>query len=364
MTGTDRFTDERFMSRALNLAQKGVGKTHPNPAVGAVVVAGGEVIGEGWHEGPGKPHAEVVALQAAGSAARGATLYVTLEPCAAHGRTPPCTSAILRAGIRRVVYASSDPNPKMAGGGKLLEAHGVDVTPNVLEQDADELNRGFLHFHRLGRAWVTAKAAISLDGKLATHARHSQWISNEKSRRHAHGLRAASHAILVGAGTLLQDNPALTVRHAPLAGEPPLRCVLCFDTPPFDAAFRIADGAAPSRLYVRRETEAARDWRAAGVEVVHAASLVEVLRHLAAEGRWEVLVEGGGMLHAAFLDARLTDEMVLYQAPILIGGREAVNLLAGGGVARVDEAPRLVDVSRRMLGTDQLIRGRVAYPED
>lgn len=363
MTGSDRFADERFMARALNLAEKGVGRTHPNPAVGAVVVAGDKVIGEGWHEGPGKPHAEVVALEAAGSAARGATLYVTLEPCAAHGRTPPCTSAILRAGIRRVVFASSDPNPKMAGGGKLLEAHGVDVTPNVLEKEADALNRGFLHAHRLGRAWVTAKAAISLDGKLATHARHSQWISNEKSRRHAHGLRARSHAILIGAGTLQQDNPSLTVRHAPLTGAPPLRCVLCFETPRFDPACRIADDAAPSRLYVRRETDEARAWREAGVEVVHAASLMEALRHLAAEGRWEVLLEGGGMLHAAFLDARLTDEMVLYQAPILIGGREAVNLLEGGGVARVDEAPRLADVSRRMLGTDQMIRGRVVYPE-
>jgi len=362
MNGRERFADERFMARALNLAEKGVGRTHPNPAVGAVVVADGEVAGEGWHKGAGQPHAEVEALAAAGARARGGTLYVTLEPCASHGRTPPCTSAILRAGIRRVVYASPDPNPKMAGGGKLLAAHGVEVTSEVLRDAADALNRGFLHYHRLGRAWVTAKAAISLDGKLATHARHSQWISNEKSRRHAHGLRAASHAILVGAGTLMHDNPALTVRDAPLRGDPPLRCVLCFDTPPFHPGYRIADSAAPSRLYVRREGEAAAAWREAGVDVVCADSLVNVLRHLAGEGRWEVLLEGGGMLHAAFLDARLTDEMVLYQAPVLIGGRRAVGLLDGGGVARVEEAPRLVDVSRRMLGEDQVIRGRVAWP--
>ncbi len=364
MTGLDRSTDERFMTRALELAAKGLGRTHPNPAVGAVVVAAGKIIGEGWHEGPGRPHAEVVALEAAGSAARGATLYVTLEPCAAHGRTPPCTGAILRAGIRRVVFASSDPNPKMAGGGRLLEAHGVDVTPNVLEQEADALNRGFLHAHRQGRAWVTAKAAISLDGKLATHARHSQWISNEASRQHAHGLRARSHAILIGSGTLLQDNPSLTVRDAPLIGAPPLRCVICGEPPRFDPACRIADDAAPSRLYVRRETEEARAWREAGVEVVRAASLLEVLQHLASEERWEVLLEGGGQLHAAFLEARLIDEMVLYQAPILIGGREAVSLFEGKGVARVDQAPKLADIERRMLGTDQMIRGRVAYPED
>jgi len=354
--------DERFMARALTLAKKGVGKTHPNPAVGAVVVADGKVAGEGWHEGPGRSHAEIVALEQAGSRARGGALYVTLEPCAAKGRTPPCTRAILHAGLRRVVYASTDPNPKMAGGGALLKAHGVDVTANVLEREAEAVNKGFFHFYRLGRPYVTAKAAISLDGKLATHGRHSQWISNEASRRHAHRLRAESHAILVGASTLKQDNPSLTVRDAPLSGKPPLRCVICMETPAFDSSYNIVDTSAPSRLYVRNESDAAETWRDAGVEVVHAGRLIEALRHLADEGRWSVLIEGGGALHASFIEARLTDELVLYQAPVLIGGKDAVGFWQGTGVARVSDAPRLEDVKRRMLDGDQMIRGRVVYP--
>jgi len=359
----DYIADEKFMTRALNLAEKGVGKTHPNPAVGAVVVVDGKVVGEGWHEGPSQPHAEVVALEAAGSCARGGTLYVTLEPCASQGRTPPCTNTILRAGIWRVVYASSDPNPKMAGGGAVLESHGVEVRTNVLEKEADAINKTFFHFYRLGRAYVTAKAAISLDGKLATHQRHSQWISNETSRRHAHQLRASNHAILIGAGTLEQDNPLLTVRDAPLSGEPPLRCVLCFETPIFQSGYNIADGAAPSRLYVRSESDAAKAWRDAGVEVVRAGSLIEVLKHLASEGRWSVLLEGGGTLHAAFLETHLTDELVIYQAPVLIGGKEAVGFWHGVGVVRVSDAPRLENVTRRILDGDQVIQGRVIYPD-
>jgi len=351
------------MTRALNLAEKGAGKTHPNPAVGAVVATNGEVVGEGWHEGPGQPHAEVLALEQAGSRARGGTLYVTLEPCASQGRTPPCTHTILRAGIWRVVYASSDSNPEMAGGGAVLESHGVEIRANVLEKEADAINKAFFHFYRLGRAYVTAKAAISLDGKLATHQRHSQWISNEVSRRHAHQLRANSHAILIGAGTLEYDNPSLTVRDAPLSGDPPLRCVLCFETPAFHPDYKIAGGEAPSRLYVRSESDAAREWRDAGVEVVCVKSLIEVLRHLAGEGRWSVLLEGGGMLHAAFIETRLTDELVIYQAPVLIGGKDAVGFWQGTGVARVSDAPRLENVTRRMLGGDQIIQGRVVYPE-
>jgi len=361
-TEADHLADEKFMYQALTLAEKGEGKTHPNPAVGAVVVADGEVAGEGWHEGPGRAHAEVVALEQAGQRTRGGTLYVTLEPCVAEGRTPPCTGAILHAGISRVVYASSDPNPKMAGGGARLKAHGVEVRANVLEKEADALNKGFFHFYRLGRPYVTAKAAISLDGKLATRGRHSQWISNEASRRHAHRLRAESHAILVGAGTLKHDNPSLTVRDVPLSGEPPLRCVICTKTPDFHPDYHIADGLAPSRLYVRNESDAARAWRDAGVEVVHAGSLIEALRHLADEDRWSVLLEGGGALHASFIEARLTDEVVLYQAPVLIGGKDAVGFWQGTGVAHVSDAPRLEDVERRMLDGNQLIRGRVVYP--
>jgi len=355
--------DERFMAHALELAKKGVGKTHPNPVVGAVVVADGRVLGEGWHQGPGKPHAEIVALAQAGAGARGATLYVTLEPCTAEGRTPPCTDAVLRAGIRRVVYASSDPNPKMAGGGDLLASHGITVSADVLAGRADAINGPFLCFHRLGRAYVTAKAAISLDGKLATRLGDSRWISNTESRRHAHQLRAGHRAVLVGAGTLKADNPSLTVRHAPLAGAPPLRCAICHDAPAFRPDYHFVDASAPSRLYVRSENDHARDWRDAGVDVVRVDSLLDVLSHLARDGCWPALLEGGGRMHAAFLEARLTDEMVLYQAPMLIGGEKAVGLWHGAGAGRISDAPRLADITRYALGGDQLIRGRVVYPE-
>ncbi len=362
MTDEQARMDAAWMKRALSLAKKGIGTTHPNPRVGAVVVNHGVVVGEGWHRRAGEPHAEALALAAAGHRARGGTLYVTLEPCSARGRTPACTDAILRAGIRRVVYASADPNPAMAGGGELLRVRDVEVVGGVMREEADALNAPFFHFIRTNRPRITAKAAISLDGRLATRTGHSRWISGEQARRHAHRLRARSDAIIIGAGTLIADDPELTVRDARLLGDPPLRVVMCFETPPFNPGARILQGDAPVRFYVRGVNEHTARWREAGVEIGRATSLIAALRHLAADGRLDVLLEGGGQLHAAFFEARLTDHLVLYQAPLLIGGRDAVSLWPGMGAARVDEAPRLVDVRRRKLGEDQLIEGRVVYP--
>ncbi len=355
--------DTIYMRQALTLAAKGAGRTHPNPTVGAVIVADGEVIGEGWHKGPGKPHAEIEAMSMAGNRAAGSTLYVSLEPCAATGRTPPCTAAILQAGISRVVYASSDPNPKMSGGAEWLETRGIKVTAHVLEAEADALNRPFLYAYRLGRPYVIAKAAMSLDGKLATRRMDSQWISNEESRQNAHALRARCHAILVGSGTLNIDNPSLTVRDAPLTGRAPLRVVYGSHAPIFRSEYRIADGQVPARLYVCHENRHIADWQQAGVDVVKVDSIVTMLRHLVVDQRWLILLEGGGGLHAAFLEARLTDELVLYQAPILIGGADSIGLWQGTGINRIKDAPRLIDVRRKMFGEDQLIRGRVVYPE-
>ena len=352
------------MRRALRLARKGIGLTHPNPRVGAVVVAAGAIVGEGWHERPGLPHAEILALRQAGMRARGGTLYVTLEPCAGHGRTPPCTRAIRTAGIRRVVFGSSDPNPRMAGGAATLRGCGIEVTAHVLRERTDALNRPFFHFLHRRRSYVIAKAAMSLDGKLATHTEQSQWISGAASRRHAQRLRAEADAIVVGANTLRRDNPALTVRHALRRGAPPLRVVICSHTPEFDAAYKLADGSAPARLYVTHPDNSQTDaWRSAGVEVVCAAGPAMVLRHLASEGRLAVLLEGGGRLHASFFAACLTDELVLYQAPLLIGGVEACGLWHGPGVDCLAHAPRLADIHRRRIGDDLLIRGRMVYPE-
>jgi len=358
----DSSRDERFMRRALVLASRGIGTSHPNPRVGAVVVAGERILGEGWHRHPGCSHAEVIALDRAGSAARGATLYVTLEPCNGHGRTPPCTQAILQAGIRRVVYASADPNPVMAGGGRFLEERGIEVQRDVMKDRAEKINRPFFHFIRTGMPYVVAKAAISMDGKLATRCRHSQWISGEQSRRHAHRLRAASDAILVGSGTFKHDNPSLTIHGAKRRGEPPLRVVLCLDTPVFSTDYQLLDGNAPSRLYVRSLNRHTPDWEKAGVGVVQVGSLQSALQHLAAEGRLALLLEGGGQLHAAFLEAQLSCELVLYQAPILIGGRAAPGLWHGIGVSDLDSSPSIVNVVRRRLGEDQLIQGTIIYP--
>jgi diaminohydroxyphosphoribosylaminopyrimidine deaminase/5-amino-6-(5-phosphoribosylamino)uracil reductase len=351
------------MRRALALARRGIGTTHPNPRVGAVVVKDGVKLGEGWHAFPGGPHAEVEALRAAGDAARGATMYVSLEPCAAHGRTPPCTEAILDAGIRRLVYASADPNPQMSGGGQWLGNHGVEVRGGVLHADADALNRPFFHHLHHARPFVLAKAAMSLDGMLATRTHHSQWISGPESRKHAHRLRAESDAILVGAGTLERDNPSLTVRDAHALGRPPLRAIVAGRTPAFSGDYRILEGKAPTRLYVRERSLEASKWEAAGVEVVQAETLHQLLMHLGRDARLALLLEGGGRLHASFLEMRLTDEVVFYQAPILIGGHDAVNFWNGIGCSRLSQAPHVDVTERRMLGADQMIRGRVVYPD-
>ena len=351
-----------WMKRAIRLAKRGIGSTHPNPRVGAVVVRDGELVGSGWHRRAGEPHAEVLALKAAGGKAAGATIYITLEPCSAHGRTPACTEAILKAGIRQVVYGSSDPNPQMAGGAEVLAGQGVEVIGGMLAKEADALNAPFFHFLRTGLPFVIGKAAISLDGKLATHSYHSQWISGAASRRHAHALRAECDAIIVGAGTLSHDNPSLTVRDAVPKGDAPLRVVIGFEVPPFFADCKLLSEDAPSRIYARTINEHAKDWRAAGVQVEPADNLHDALRHLAGDGHLQLLLEGGGGLHTSFFEARLTEELVLYQAPILIGG-DAVPLLAGLGAKTVPQAIRLEDVSRRGLDADQLIRGKVVYPD-
>lgn len=351
------------MRRALRLARRGIGTTHPNPRVGCVIVKGGRVLGEGWHERPGAPHAEAAALAAARGDVRGATLYVNLEPCAAQGRTPPCTDAILEAGIGRVVIGVLDPNPRMGGGADRLAAAGVEVTLGVCADEAERLNRPFFSWVQRGRPWVLVKAAASLDGRLATATGESRWITGEKARAFAHRLRAEQDAIVVGAGTLVADDPRLTVRGARRRGPPPLRVVVGTKAPPFREDWAIAGGDAPTRLYVRRAGAADEAWRAAGVEVVEAADLHAVLAHLADEGRLAVMVEGGGGLVGSLLRARLADELALFMAPILIGG-DGVPLWRGRGALHLGEAPRLVGIERRSLGGDLLVRGLVAYPDD
>lgn len=364
-------SDERFMRRALELAERARGLTSPNPMVGAVVVRDGTVVGEGFHVAAGRPHAEIEALGAAGPRARGATLYVTLEPCAHHGRTPPCVPSVVAAGIARVVFAVADPNPLVGGRGRAaLEAAGVAVTSGVLSPEATCQNRVFLTAMRAGRPHVTLKAAMTLDGKLADLHGASKWITGEEARRQAQRLRSEADAIVVGIGTVLADDPALTVRLDRPWPREPYRVVLDTGarTPP--AARLIASGT-PSRALVAVGPAAGAE-RIRGLETAGA----EVLRLTAADGRVDlpallavlharevrgVLVEGGGEVHAAFLAAALVDHVAIFVAPRLLGGRTAPSLIGGPGT-ELKSAPRLEALSVRTIGEDLLIEADIVRP--
>jgi diaminohydroxyphosphoribosylaminopyrimidine deaminase/5-amino-6-(5-phosphoribosylamino)uracil reductase len=344
------------MRRALHLARRGWGRTAPNPLVGAVVVRDGEAVGEGWHAEYGGPHAEVAALAAAGERARGATVYVTLEPCNHHGKTPPCTDALLAAGVRRVVAAVADPNPIAGGGAGRLHAAGVAVTVGVAEAAARELNAPFLHAQRSARPWVTLKLALSIDGAVADHTRGPGWLTGPRARREVHRLRAGSDAVAVGIGTALADDPALTVRGVPAPRVPPLRVV-------FDREARLPPAGRLARtardvpvLVVCADPPAARAaaLEALGVALLRAPSLdaaLVALRH--GHGVRHLFVEGGARLSGAFWQAEAVDRLITFQAPVVLG-EGAVRAFEGAPVSRAEAAPRLPVVARRALGGDLL----------
>jgi diaminohydroxyphosphoribosylaminopyrimidine deaminase/5-amino-6-(5-phosphoribosylamino)uracil reductase len=368
------------MRLALRLARKGLGRTSPNPAVGAVVVAGDRVIGTGWHRRAGTDHAEVLALREAGEAARGATLYVTLEPCAHHGRTPPCVEAVLASGVTRVVAAMQDPDPLVAGRGLgALREAGVEVEVGTEGQAAAGLNEAYLTHRRLGRPFVTYKAAMSLDGRTAAADRTSQWITGPVARRDVQRLRAASDAICVGIGTVLADNPSLTVRPgAPQGAESvkislrrrPLRVVVdsLARTP---AGAKVLDAAAPTLVVVTGSApdDAVRRLREAGAEVVAVAaeggwvSLAEMLGCLAARGVVSLLMEGGATLAGSFAAAGLIDRYLFYVAPKLLGGGSAPGVLEGWSAATIGEARPLVLRATRRMGEDLRLEARPAPTE-
>ncbi len=365
--------DFRWMARAVQLARRGF--PAPNPHVGAVVVAGGERVGEGFHPYAGAPHAELFALQQAGARARNATLYVTLEPCCHYGRTPPCTEAILKAGIRRVVVAMRDPNPKVAGQGlNALRASGVQVEL-LDESDAraqsllarlERLNRAFLHAHRVGRPLITLKGAISLDGKIATRTGDSKWITGERARREVHRLRAEHGCVLVGVNTVLKDDPLLTARLRGAKNQP-LRVVLDSRLrTPLNARI-VCTQDAPTLIFCTEPLPAhAEALQACGVEIValppdpHGrVPVADVVAHLAQRGTIGVLVEGGGEVSASFLQAGLVDQVALFYAPLLIGGRDAPTLVEGEGVIHLAEAWQIAQPTVRRLGKDLLIEGEL-----
>ena len=362
-------TADRFMRRALELAERGRGLTSPNPMVGAVVVADrGEIVGEGFHARAGGPHAEIEALRAAGSRARGATLYVTLEPCSHQGRTPPCAPAVIAAGVARVVASIGDPNPQVSGTGfNALRAAGIEVVVGVGAAEAELQNRAFLTAMRERRPHVTLKAGMTLDGKIADLHGVSRWITGEAARLHAHRLRSESDAIVVGIGTVLRDDPELTVRLGHPWPREPLRVVLdtTARTPvgarliragrPSAAVIAVAAGAPEPRV---------RALAAAGATVVSCGTrdgrvdLGALLGELLAREVRAVLVEGGGEVHGAFLDAGLVDRVAMFAAPLLIGGRGATPVVAGAG-RELKSAVRLGSFTVTPLGDDLLVEADV-----
>lgn len=334
------------MHQALALAERGRGAVEPNPLVGAVVVRDGQLVGEGWHQRYGSAHAEVNALNAAGEAARGATLYVTLEPCCHHGKTPPCTDAVWRAGVRRVVVAMQDPFPQVAGQGTaLLRAAGIEVEVGLAEAGARRLNAPYLKLLSTGRPYVHAKWAMTLDGKIATRTGDSKWISNEASRRRVHVLRGRMDAIVAGIGTALADDPLLTAR--PSGPRTALRVILD-SRGRLPVTSRLVQTVAEAPLLVVGTTAfdpaRADALRAAGAEVLTLPetdgrpSVSSLLDELGRRRLTNVLVEGGSELLGSFLDADAMDEAHVFLAPRLVGGSAAKGPVAGIGRERIAEA--------------------------
>jgi len=362
-TTADR-TDEAFMRTALGLAARGLGRTWPNPTVGCVLVQGGVTVGRGWTQAGGRPHAETEALARAGSRARGSTAYVSLEPCAHHGQTPPCAEALIAAGIGRAVVALRDPYPRVAGRGlQALADAGIAVDTGLCEAAAAEVNAGFLMRLAQGRPLVTLKLASSLDGRIATHGGESRWITGEASRQRAHLLRAQNDAVLIGAGTAIADDPELTVRLAGMAEFAPIRIVV-------DGRLRLSLTSGLVRtakahrtwLFTLAVVDAARRhaYVDAGVDVItvdpDAGGLVDlrqVLRILGERGLTRVLVEGGGRLAASLARADLVDRIAWFRAGAIIGG-DGLPAVAGFGLDRLAGAPRFRRTGWLATGDDIL----------
>jgi diaminohydroxyphosphoribosylaminopyrimidine deaminase/5-amino-6-(5-phosphoribosylamino)uracil reductase len=370
--------DAAFMRRALALARRGEGRTSPNPMVGAVLVSRGAVVGEGWHRAAGTPHAEVHALQAAGDEAKGSTLYVTLEPCSHHGRTPPCTDAVVTAGVERVVVAMLDPDGRVAGrGAERLREAGIAVDTGVLEQEARRVNEAYIVHRTLGRPFVTCKAAITLDGRTAAADGSSQWITGAEARRDVHRLRARSDAVVAGIGTVLADDPSLTVRDVPLIhpGRPPLRVVV--DTrarTPLRAKVLLPETPTLVVTAAGADPGAVAQLQAAGADVLGISGprpgsdfgsdfggrvpIPAMLAALGTRGIVSLLLEGGATLAGAFVAAGCVDRFVFYVAPKLLGAPGTHGAVEGWAAASMDAAASLEIESVRRFGDDLRIIAR------
>jgi diaminohydroxyphosphoribosylaminopyrimidine deaminase/5-amino-6-(5-phosphoribosylamino)uracil reductase len=360
-------SDRAFMVRALELALAGRGRVSPNPMVGAVLVKDGRIVGEGFHARAGAPHAEVVALEAAGEAARGGTLYVTLEPCCHQGRTPPCVPRIVASGVLQVMSATLDPNPQVGGRGlALLREAGLRADVGLLEAEAVRLNEVFFTYMTSGRPFVTLKAAISLDGKIATVTGESRWITGEAARRRVHEMRNEVDAVLVGIGTILRDDPLLTTRLGVPGQRDPVR-VIVDNLARLPAKARVINpaSAAPTLVVVGPKAPAYKveRLREAGATVLvleqsaRRISLAALMQALVAREITSVLIEGGAEIHASALAEGIVDKVAFFLAPLLIGGKTAPSALGGPGIEKLADAVRLRDVRFTPLGEDLLVEG-------
>jgi diaminohydroxyphosphoribosylaminopyrimidine deaminase/5-amino-6-(5-phosphoribosylamino)uracil reductase len=380
--------DFQFMRLALRLARRGCGAASPNPMVGAVLVKGGKIIGRGWHRRAGWPHAEITALRDAqkrGHSPRGATLYVTLEPCCTHGRTPPCTEAIITAGIKKVIIGATDPNPKHAGKGfKILQRADIEVIHGILAEECATLNEAFNHWIVRHTPFVTVKAAMTLDGKIATSSGESKWITGEKSRAHAMKLRQGSDAILVGINTILADDPSLTFRSQKSEVRsqnkvPRLRRIILDSMAwtPLTAKVVGDEFSALTTIIVgehapkNRGTALAKHVNVIIAPLAKHSSLVTrhssldlrwLLKQLGAENITSLLVEGGGEVNASFLLGGFAQRVAFFYAPKILGGRDSRKAVAGEGVKSLNEVIQLHDIKWQKLDDDLLLTARIGKP--
>ena len=363
-------TDSEYMQQALKLAQKGEGYVEPNPMVGCVLVQNGQIVGRGYHTQYGHAHAEVEAIRSASVDLTGATCYVNLEPCSFYGKTPPCVEAILQSGIGRVVIAMRDPNPLVNGKGiQILQKSGVAVTEHVLEAEAERLNAPYLTLLHKNRPWIHAKWAMTLDGRLAAKTHDSRWISGEESRKTVHQLRSRMDAVIIGAGTAIQDDPMLTVRldeSNRRGNKTPCRVILDGrgKLSPESKLVQTAREVPVLIVTETEETQIIRRWKENGCEVLHLPRhddfFRRLLEHFAAKKWTHVLVEGGRQVFGAFFDSGCIDEVHAFIAPKLIGGESAVPVFGGEGLGKMSLAVPLEMPKMTLIGQDVYIRGRVA----
>lgn len=363
-----RTLDEKYMAMALRLASRAMGRTSPNPMVGAVVVKEGKVISRGYHKKAGTPHAEAIALKKAGALARGATLYVTLEPCFHTGkRTPPCTPLVIQSGVKRIVIAMIDPNPMVSGRGvEALKASGMEVTTGVLEEEARRLNEAYIKYIRTGMPFVTLKIAQTLDGKIATAKGESKWITGDEARREAHKLRDSNDAVLVGINTVLKDDPSLTTRiHG---GRDAIRVIVDSRLRiPLSAKVLTLNSLARTVIATLRSAPKRRIERLvqAGAEIIMVKSsrgmvdMKDLMKKLGRMGIMSVLIEGGSEINASALKAGIVDKVIMFIAPMLMSGRDSISSIGGASPLRLRDGFMLKDISVRFMGKDLMLKGYI-----